>query len=126
MGSLRAALGIVEEEASPSHLATMYIHGERDGYCGLCAVDSVAGPGAASCEVVDDCKDLTTPFGANGDASAADLLECVAVACGVCRVCLGSSAARSWLLSASHIATAPNKHHHHAATGRWTTRSTSS
>lgn len=53
----------------------MYISGERDGYCGLCGVDSVAGPGAASCEVTDSCKELSTPFGGGAGKSAASVVE---------------------------------------------------
>jgi hypothetical protein len=121
--SLRSALGIVEEEAAPDALATMYIHGRREGYCGLCgaclsvclsvyacvcvcgclcvcfentpapptphpptnqpkhrpptdpqtqtiqqqtAVDSVAGPGAESCDIQESCNDLMTPFNTAG------------------------------------------------------------
>jgi hypothetical protein len=37
--------------ASPLNRTTMYINGARDGYCSLCNVDSVSGPGLSSCDV---------------------------------------------------------------------------
>ena len=76
--SVRSALGVTQEEASPDALATIYIHGDRDGYCGLCGVDSVAGPGAASCEIADSCQELNTPLGGvAGGQSAAAVIEYV-------------------------------------------------
>jgi hypothetical protein len=53
----------------------MYISGERDGYCGMCGVDSVAGPGAATCKVTDSCQELSTPFGGGAGKSAAAVVE---------------------------------------------------
>lgn len=73
--SLRSALGITQEEASPDALATIYINSERDGYCGMCGVDSVAGPGAAGCQVTDSCQELSTPFGGGAGKSAAAVVE---------------------------------------------------
>ena len=49
-------------------------------------VDSVTGPGAASCDVADSCEGLVTPFAAadGGQQKAAALVEyvsCVSCAC---------------------------------------------
>ena len=47
--------------ASPSlNRTTMYIHGTQQGYCGLCNVDSVSGPGLASCDQTEACGRLNS------------------------------------------------------------------
>lgn len=54
-------------DSSPSNKTTMYISGAREGYCGLCNVDSVSGPGLSSCDQTEACgqiqKRLASPGG---------------------------------------------------------------
>ena len=62
VGGMRGALvksGLVEEEENG--VSTIYINDAREGFCGLCGVDSVSGPGLASCTQAEACADLVVP-----------------------------------------------------------------
>jgi len=66
VAALQDALLTVAPASPSTNLTTMYIHGAREGYCGLCNVDSVSGPGLSSCDQAEACGQ-NAPFGnANG------------------------------------------------------------
>lgn len=46
--------------------STMYVNSPVDGYCGVCGVDIVEGPGAESCKAQQSCDGFEKPPGFEG------------------------------------------------------------
>ena len=55
IAGLKDALVTVAPASPSSNRTTMYINGAQQGYCGLCNVDSVSGPGLSSCDQTEAC-----------------------------------------------------------------------
>lgn len=56
----------LSSDSSPSNKTMMYINGAREGYCGLCNVDSVSGPGLSSCDQTEACGEIQTRLSSPG------------------------------------------------------------
>jgi len=72
INDLQDTLMTVAPSSPTPDLTTMYIHGALAGYCGLCNVDSVSGPGLSSCDQAEACGQLKTPLASTNELMVQD------------------------------------------------------
>lgn len=55
-----------ERRPRPEQTTSVYVNSPVDGYCGVCGVDTVEGPGAESCKSQQSCEGFEAPPGYEG------------------------------------------------------------